>query len=333
MNASSTDCKRAAKGAPGQAEARMLHALAPTVLIFGANGFIGQALTAHLRAAGHAVLAPRRAECDLLDAESVARTLDALPDGASLVHCASISRRQEESYAAFLKNIAMVEHVVLAAKPGRLRSVVYLSSTDVYGDGPACPITEDTPFAPSGYYGTSKLTCEKFWYHQGAMDCPVTSLRLPGIYGAGDKGGSMLGMFARRIAKGDGLTLFGDGSTLRDFVLVQDLCQLIERLLEQPWHGALNVATGRSTPLLEILHILARTLGRELSLTYAPPGPRSSHLIFDTTALARAVPGMAFTPITLGAPSLAEDLRREGLLPDPVATAVPPSETRAASRA
>lgn len=283
----------------------------PAVLILGGGGFIGQALAGRLRLAGHEVLAPTRADCDLLDAASVRRTLDALPPGASLVHCACISRRQEESYPVFLKNIAMVQNVIEAAQPGRLRSLVYLSSTDVYGDGPRLPITEDTPFAPSGYYGTSKLTCEKLLCHQGALDCPVASLRLPGIYGPGDRGRSMLGMFARRIDTGETMTVFGDGATLRDFVLVDDLCRLIEGLVAAPWHGTLNVATGKSTALLDILRGLAQTLGRKLVLDFAPPGPRSRDLVFDTRALCAVAPQIEFTPIARGLALLAEDLRRE----------------------
>lgn len=287
------------------------------VLIFGANGFIGQALAGHLRRAGLDVRTPGRAECDLLDAASVERTLAGLPEGASLVHCACISRRQEESFPVFLKNIAMVQNVIEAARTARLRSLVYLSSTDVYGDGPALPITEDTPFAPSGYYGTSKLTCEKFLYHEGALSCPVTSLRLPGIYGPGDRGRSMLGMFARRIARGEAVTVFGDGSTLRDFVLVDDLCLLIGRLLGKPWHGTLNVATGRSTALLDILRGLAETLGCELKLGFAPPGPRSRDLSFDTSALRRVAPELEYTPIARGLALLAEGLRSEDALSAP----------------
>lgn len=288
-----------------------------TVLILGANGFIGQALARHLRAAGQQVLTPTRAECDLLDAASVACALAALPDGASLVHCACISRRQGETYGLFLQNISMVQHCIDAVRPGRLRSVVYLSSTDVYGDGPELPVTEATPVAPSGYYGSSKLTCEKLLYHVGALDCPVTSLRLPGIYGPGDKGRSMLGMFARRIARGEAITVFGDGGTLRDFVLVDDLCLFIERLLAQPWHGTLNVATGRSTSLLDILQTLAETLACELKLGFAPPGPRSRDLVFDTSALRRVAPDLEYTPIVQGVALLAADLRREDVLSAP----------------
>jgi len=143
----------------------------------------------------------------------------------------------------------------------------------------------------------------------------VTCLRLPGIYGPTDQGHSMLGMFARRVLRGQELTVFGDGSTLRDFVLVTDLCRIIETVLTHPRHGVLNVATGQSMKLLDILRLLATKAGVSLGLRFAPPGPRSHDLVFDTSALSAVVgEGFNMTPLSEGLEILVASLQAEAAL-------------------
>jgi len=165
---------------------------------------------------------------------------------------------------------------------------------------------------PEFYYGVSKLANETLLLRAGLTDFPVTALRLPGIYGPTDNGHSILGMFARRVLRGQELTVFGDGGTLRDFVLVTDLCAIIEALFERPHHGVLNVATGHSMKLLDILNLLAATAGRELVLRYAPAGQRSHDLVFDNAALVAALGGeLRLTPLAQGVGILIDSLQAE----------------------
>lgn len=282
------------------------------VLVFGAGGFIGATAVRHLRASGWNALAYTRQECDLTDAAAVKEVFAKRTTPCRVLLCGCVSRHFEDSFATLVKNIAMVENFVRAVEPGQVLSCVYLSSTDIYGNHPALPITEETSALPEFYYGASKLANEVLLLRAGLTDFPTACLRLPGIYGPTDQGHSMLGMFARRVLRGQELTIFGDGSTLRDFVLVTDLCRIIEALLGRPHHGVLNVATGKSMTLLDIMQLLAKTAGRELNLRYAPPGPRSHDLVFDTGALQAALGGhFPMTPLDEGAKILIASLLAE----------------------
>jgi UDP-glucose 4-epimerase len=282
------------------------------VLVFGAGGFIGSNAVAYLRDQGWNALAYSRQDCDLTDAETVKKVFAQRTQPCRVLLCGCVSRHFEDSFATLVKNIAMVENFMRAVQPGQVLSCVYLSSTDIYGNHPALPITEGTAALPEFYYGASKLANETLLLRAGLADYPVTCLRLPGIYGPTDQGHSMLGMFARRVLRGQELTVFGDGSTLRDFVLVTDLCAIIESLLERPHHGMLNVATGQSMKLLDILHLLAKTAGCGLNLRYAPPGPRSHDLVFDNNALAAALGDtLSMTPLAEGARILIDSLLAE----------------------
>ncbi|MBU1231071.1 MAG: NAD(P)-dependent oxidoreductase [Proteobacteria bacterium] len=282
------------------------------VLVFGAGGFIGSTAARHLRAAGWNVTALSRQDCDLTDAEAVARVFAQRRSPCRVLLCGCVSRHFEDTFGTLVKNVAMVENFLRAVKPGQVESCVYLSSTDIYGNRPAVPVTEATAALPEFYYGASKLTNEMLLLRSGLADFPVAALRLPGIYGPTDQGHSMLGMFARRVLRGQELTVFGDGGTLRDFVLVTDLCAVMERLLGRPHHGVLNVATGKSMRLLDILNLLAATAGRELNLRHAPAGARSHDLVFDTAALRSAVgDDLTMTPLAEGARILIDSLQAE----------------------
>jgi len=282
-----------------------------TVVIFGAGGFIGATLANQLKAEGYAVVALSRQVCDMLNPGSVQRALECVPIPYSVVHAACLSRHEQDDFGALTKNVAMVENFIRAARPGAVRSVVYLSSTDVYGDAPVIPITEDTLLAPAWYYALSKYTNESLLMRSGQLDCPVTVLRLPGIYGPRDRGRSILGMFARKVVHGELITIYGDGSTQRDFVLVTDLGEIIRHFLVRPVPGVFNVANGRSLRLMDILQTLSVLSGRKLNVSMAPAGARSHDLIFDATRLQEALSGMAMTPFQEGALRLLNFLEDE----------------------
>lgn len=282
------------------------------VLVFGAGGFIGSTAVRRLRENGWNAIAYSRQDCDLTDAEAVRKVFAQRSAPCRVLLCGCVSRHFEDSFATMVKNIAMTENFVRAVRPGQVLSCVYLSSTDIYGNHPALPVTEETAALPEYYYGVSKLANETLLLRAGLADYPVTCLRLPGIYGPTDQGHSILGMFARRVLRGQELTVFGDGGTLRDFVLVTDLCAIIEGLFERPHHGVLNVATGNSMKLLDILHLLAETAGRGLNLRYAPPGLRSHDLVFDNRALLAALGTVpALTPLAQGTKILIDSLLAE----------------------
>ena len=282
-----------------------------TVVIFGAGGFIGATLANQLKVEEYSVAALSRQVCDMLDPGSVQQALEHVPIPYSVVHAACLSRHEQDDFGALTKNVAMVENFLRAARPGAVRSLVYLSSTDVYGDAPVNPITENTSLAPAWYYALSKYTNESLLMRSGQLDCPVTVLRLPGIYGPHDRGRSILGMFARKVVHCELITIYGNGSTQRDFVLVSDLCEIIRRFLICPVPGVFNVANGRSMELMEILKVLSALSGKKLNVTMAAARVRSNDLVFNVTRLQEALGDMRMTPFEEGARRLLDFLNDE----------------------
>lgn len=272
------------------------------VAVLGANGFIGGSLSRWLAERDYETIGWTSRDCDLTDALEVKQKLASLPAGVRLVMCATVNRYVEDSYRAMGRNLLMAENLIDGAPRGRIGGLVFLSTVDVYGHAPACPITEATAPRPMNYYGIGKLASEHLLRRPGAIDCPVTVLRLPGVYGPTDNQRSIVGAFLRRIVEGREITLYGDGQVQRDYVDVDDVCGIVTGLLAEPRDSLLNIAKGESLSLKQVIDTLAKTAGCEPRLVMQPAQDNAAgDLNFDISALRQAVPGLAFTSLAEGA--------------------------------
>ena len=280
-----------------------------STIVFGGTGFIGRHLCRFLEERGHVVRSLGSKDCDLTDADAVQNLLDGYGDGINVVLCSSIGRLTDDSFDSFGKNVGMAYHVARAAAQCRARSLVYLSSADVYGPAPAPLITEATLPQPNSYYGASKLAAEKM-IQVASGDVPATILRLPGIFGPNETDGSIVSLFLRKAAAGETITLSGGGKILRDYVYVQDLCGIMEELLMEPQSGLFNVATGNSRTLYDIAAAAFRALGipPQIVVEESREG-RGNDLAYDNQALMRRLPGFSFTPLDEAVAACAEAYR------------------------
>lgn len=273
------------------------------VIVFGASGFIGGSIYRYLqRLKSFDVVGYSSADCNLLDRNRVTEVLGSCGPETSVVFCSAITRSVEDSWDAMLKNITMV-HSFTSSIPGSgLRSVIFMSSVDVYGMPPqSLPIREGTQLKPDGYYGLSKLVCEELLRFEQASKCAISILRLPGIYGARDGFESIVGKFIRQILHHENVQILGDGTAKRDYVEVGDLCRLVEHLLRQPFSDVVNVASGTSTAISTLIRIIARVVGIEATVQFLPNvNIRRGDLVFDTARLKSLCPNLQFKDLERG---------------------------------
>ncbi len=124
------------------------------------------------------------------------------------------------------------------------------------------------------------------------------------IYGARDPhSGYGPNRFRRQAAKGEPITIFGEGEEKRDHVAVEDVARLAVRMLLHRSTGALNAATGVATSFHDIAHIVARQFEPPAQVkSVSRPGPRPHllHRFFDITQCLKAFPDFHFERLDRG---------------------------------
>src|SRR5262249_41048735 len=128
---------------------------------------------------------------------------------------------------------------------------------------------------------------------------------LPGIYGPDDRGASTIGQFLGKIRSGEEISIFGDGQVLRDFVLTDDLCAVVVASIRDPKDCLLNVASGRSQPLLECVRALERITGKQARFHHIAANPDiAGDLVFEVSKLKATFPHAIPRPFTYGVRAL-----------------------------
>ena len=155
--------------------------------------------------------------------------------------------------------------------------VVYASSAAVYGDAAASPIDESFPLRPLTAYGADKLGSELHaavaW---NAHAVPTTGLRFFNVYGPRQDPSSpysgVISIFVDRLKAGQPITIYGDGTQVRDFVHVADVVDHLRQAMRTCNEGArlFNVCTGRPTSISQLVQLIAAILQREPKVQYAP---------------------------------------------------------------
>ena len=127
---------------------------------------------------------------------------------------------------------------------------------------------------PTSGYGITKMTSEHYlrMYHD-LYGLNTTVLRFANVYGerqgAGGEGG-VVSIFCKLLAKGEGVTVFGNGEQTRDFVYAGDIAQALWRGCQLKGHHVINVSTQKETSVNQLLGAFKKAVGREFPVTYAP---------------------------------------------------------------
>ena len=132
------------------------------------------------------------------------------------------------------------------------------------------------------------------------------------MYGPGDRGRSLIGQFLSHVHARREIALAGGGSSLRDYVHSDDVFQVVSGLLSHPdlKSRILNLATGKSLPLRDILEVISSTVGHPAQAKAASPGTVIYDLVFDTRTLTELFPAIRFKSLEEGVRDYCRSLGR-----------------------
>lgn len=211
-----------------------------TVLITGGAGFLGVHLSRYLLAKGFRVVCLDIADMtatDILKRVSFVRAdirqkkelKDVFKGVDYVVHAAAALPIVHERSEIFKTNIDGTRNVLEASKEAKVKRLVFISSTAVYGVPKHLPETEGDPIIPIGHYGESKVAGEKLCFEYAKKGLQVNIIRPKTFLGP-----ERLGVFTlwfEAIYQNKPVFLLGNGNNLYQLLEVKDLCDLIYNAL------------------------------------------------------------------------------------------------------
>ena len=307
------------------------------ILVTGAAGFIGAAVSDALLARGDSVtgidnlnayydVGLKRARLARLTAQKAfsfrqgdIADKDAMlalaGDGfMAIVHLAAqpgVRYSLENPFAYVTANV-MGQAVMLElarAIPG-LTHFVYASSSSVYG------ANKKTPFAvgdavdhPNSLYAATKRADELFahtYAHLYGIAC--TGLRFFTVYGPWGRPDMAPMLFAKAITANEPIKVFNHGEMWRDFTYIDDIVSGVLKALDRPAtgippHALYNLGNNKSEKLTDFIAEIEKALGKKAEKIMAPMQPGDVPATYaDIDASSRELGFAPTTPISAGIP-------------------------------
>lgn len=277
------------------------------ILLTGAAGFVGSHAAERLLAEGHAVtgidnfdpyydpaIKRRNAEAALkagggadgqaayrlvegdfgdralLDRLLSERTFDAV---IHLAAQAGVRPSIEDPQKYVRVNLANLVVLLEAMRAHGLKRIVAASSSSVYGNVTPAPFSEDAACAqPQSPYGASKRAGEiMLGTYAQLHGFRAVVVRPFTVYGPRQRPDMAIAAFARKILLGEPITLFGDGSTARDYTYVSDIVDGLLGALACPvGFGIYNLGGDHPVSLADLVALLEKTVGKPAKINRQP---------------------------------------------------------------
>lgn len=275
------------------------------VLVVGGNGFIGSHVVDALVARDHAVAAFDRFgpqepvwSADGVDAVvgdflNVADVRSAVRGRDVVVHLLSTTdpaTAQDDPTLDVRTNVLASIELFEACAAAGVRQVVFASTGGaIYGDQVRQVFRETDPTQPVSPYAIGKLAIEGYLrYFRRTRGLASTVVRISNPYGPRQnprKRQGVIPIFLRQIARGEPLTVLGDGSMVRDYVYVADVAEMTAEIVTRgARHDLYNLGSGTGLSLTELLAAVTAVTGREPEVVHRPQPPTFvDHVTLDTS--------------------------------------------------
>jgi UDP-glucose 4-epimerase len=212
---------------------------------------------------------------DILQSDILQSALEGA-DGAFHFAALWLLQCHEFPRSAFDTNVRGTFNILEACVAKGVKRLVWSSSASVYGDAVVEPMDEDHPYNNKNFYGATKICGEamaRAYHYRYGLD--YVGLRYMNVYGPRqDYRGAYIAVIMKMldaIDRGEGPTIYGDGSEAFDFVAVEDCARANICGMASAAHDRFyNVGTGKRTSLKEVAEILLNLTGSNQPINYAP---------------------------------------------------------------
>jgi len=241
------------------------------IAIFGSNGYLGRHLMHYFSIHGECVEGFDLPDCDITQ-NDFWNGFNPQKYSAILFFAGLSGTEQSFKDAGRFFEVNVNALLLLLERLKQLGEkaprIVFPSSRLVYRGG---DVDEDSPVESRSVYATTKLACENIlsaYYHRYGV--PYCALRIcvpfGNMIGAAHSYGT-LGFFVNMARAGRPITVFGDGSNVKTYTYIGDLCEIVRRLCVCDCSGVFNVG-GHDYSLRDVAEVVAGRYGSEIS--YVP---------------------------------------------------------------
>jgi len=259
-------------------------------LVTGGAGFIGSHIVERLVKEKHYVrVLDNLSSGKILNLKGIAQSIDLIKgDICSKETCfkaargidfvlhqaalRSVPKSMGDPHAYNRVNIDGTLNMLEACRENKVKRFVFASSSSVYGEVKHFPEKESFSLKPISPYALSKLTgeyyCKIFSLHFGL---PAIVLRYFNVFGPrqnlDDEYAVVIPKFINCLLNNQPPPIFGNGRQSRDFTFVQNVVEanLLALKAKRIKYGVFNVAGGKDTTVLDLVKILNKILGKDIS--------------------------------------------------------------------
>lgn len=250
--------------------------------------------------------------CDLADAGAMFALIAAHPEIDRVVHLGAqpgvrhaINNPFDYVHANLSGQVVMLEVCRrLQHGSGGLRSLVYASSSSVYGANRALPCSpRHRTDHPVSLYGATKKSCEVMTQSYSHLHrIPATGLRFFTVYGPWGRPDMSPWIFTSRILAGEPIQLFNNGMMKRDFTYIDDIADGVLAALDRPPedgeagapHRIYNLGNDTPVGLTEYVRVIEQACGQRAVIEYLPLQP--GDMVETRADIARSRADLDFVP-------------------------------------
>ena len=237
-----------------------------------------------------------------------------------------------DPYAYVDLNLVGFTNILEGCRHNGCRHLLYASSSSVYGGNTHMPFSvHDNVDHPLSFYGASKKANELMAHAYAHLyKLPTTGLRFFTVYGPWGRPDMAMWIFTAAIMAGEPIKLFNHGKMRRDFTYVDDVVELVVRLVDRapvpnsqwssdapdagssnaPWR-IYNIGNNSPVELLEVVRLLEEAIGKKAKRELLPMQPGDVPATYaDVDDLMRDVGFRPSTPIKTGIERFVDWYRR-----------------------
>lgn len=221
----------------------------------------------------HALDVSNRAAVEALFAEDARHptATDASSPYAAVVNLAAragVRTSVENPWVYYQANCEGTLNLLDLCRRFGVKKLLLASSSSLYGDSTAVPFREDAdtdrPLSP---YAASKKAAETLAYaYHHLHEIDVSVVRYFTVYGPAGRPDMSVLRFIRRIAEGEPIVVFGDGSQQRDFTYVDDIARGTVAALRPLGYEVFNLGGDRPVSLCWVIDRISSLVGKPVEI-------------------------------------------------------------------